>query len=699
MAENSLLSLLVSDDKKSYLDQDDLNGPGAWNFPQKTGDPTMDFALFKISRFQDSETVTERRQFAKELAQTARELGSRAHEFLPNVLTRLVKDVNPVKLDFLQQLPRLTEFLLGDGHAEDLVLNAVVPLYSQLLYDSNAEVQQTAVKTLLELTPLLLPEDRGSHVLTTVLRIAHDDDNEDVKVTALTLLSQLANSFGRDLCQQFIVMEFICLSDEVNAKLRKTVAANIGRICLVVSQEWFQAKLFPVYRKLAADPNYGVRRAAADSITDVARACDGQFKQQVAGVGCALVSDAARWVKVSMMTQIGPLIAALGDIQIPNELVHFFISLVAISGEGDGDGRLHCAYNFPAVLLTLGKERWADLSHAYHQLCAHNDQAVRKCMAASLHEIARILGPELAESELIQTFRDFFSDLEAVRLVAFAHFADFVACVGTKGRDSLLKEMRVLQHSKANWRLKELLAQQIAGLVPLYSSEKCAASLLPLAMALADDDVYEVRDAASFSLGVVLSSAYTSEQETDMNHLLDRYANNSSCIKRMQYLRICEGLSCNLDLFDQLVAAPFMAACSDPVPNNRIKCAQIVSALVKQQDCPGSVLQMAEKLKIDEDSDVRFMINGKYDVQRGLPQPLSALKRKAFVTPPILRPLKSEADYDEIVMFSTEKEGRMEVLREEIELNEAGMSVAEEQAFAAQIASMDLNSLLLVEAT
>jgi len=699
MADSPLLSLLMGDDRKSYLDQDDLNGPGAWNFPQKTGDPTMDFALFKISRFQDSETVTERRQFAKELAQTARELGNRAHEFLPNVLSRLVKDVNPVKLDFLQQLPRLTEFLLGDGHAEDLVLNAVIPLYSQLLYDSNPEVQQAAVRTLMELTPLLHPEDRGSHVLTTVLRVAHDDENEEVKVTALNLLSQLAASFGKDLCEQFIVMEFICLSDEVNAKLRKTVAASLGRICLVVSQACFQNKLFPVYRKLAADPNYGVRRAAADSITEVARASEGEFKQQVATIGCALVADAARWVKVSMMAQVGPLIAALAGANIPSELVNFFISLVAISGEGDGDGRLQCAYNFPAVLLTLGRENWADLSHAYHQLTNHNEQVVRKCMASSLHEVARILGPELADSELVQTFRDFFSDLEAVRLAAFAHFADFVGCLGMKGRESLLKEVRVLQHSKANWRLKEMLAKQLAALVPLYSPETCGVALLPVAMALSEDDVYEVRDAASYSLGAVLSAVYSLEQETQTNQLLDMYANHRSCIKRMQFLRICEGLSRNPALFDQLVAAPFMAACSDPVPNNRIKCAQVVAALCKQPDCPASVPQMAEKLKIDADSDVRFMIAGKYDVQRGLPQPLSALKKKAFVTPPILRPLKTEVDYDEIVMFSTESEGRMEVLREEIELNEAGLSVAAEQEFAAQLAGLDLNSLLLVEAS
>jgi serine/threonine-protein phosphatase 4 regulatory subunit 1 len=236
-------------------------------------------------------------------------------------------------------------------------------------------------------------------------------------------------------------MEFICLSDEVNAKLRKTVAASLGRICRVVSQTCLQTKLFPVYRKLAADHNYGVRRAAADSIADIARASEGEFKLQVATVGCALVADAARWVKVSMMAQVGPLIAALAGVSIPSELVNFFISLVAISGEGEGDGRLQCAYNFPAVLLTLGRENWADLSHAYHQLTNHNEQMVRKCMASSLHEVARIIGPELAESELVQTFRDFFSDLEAVRLAAFRDKRPGKSTEGSEGSSAQQSEL------------------------------------------------------------------------------------------------------------------------------------------------------------------------------------------------------------------------------------------------------------------
>jgi hypothetical protein len=34
----------------------------------------------------------------------------------------------------------------------------------------------------------------------------------------------------------------------------------------------------------------------------------------------------------------------------------------------DSDTIFHCAYNFPAVLLTLGPERWPDLKIIYKKM-------------------------------------------------------------------------------------------------------------------------------------------------------------------------------------------------------------------------------------------------------------------------------------------------------------------------------------------
>jgi len=51
----------------SFLDKDDINGPSQCLFPKKTGDISIDFALYKISQFSQSSEKSERIKFAKDL--------------------------------------------------------------------------------------------------------------------------------------------------------------------------------------------------------------------------------------------------------------------------------------------------------------------------------------------------------------------------------------------------------------------------------------------------------------------------------------------------------------------------------------------------------------------------------------------------------------------------------------------------------
>jgi hypothetical protein len=76
---------------KSLLDTDDLNGPGILEFPRLSGDLAMDYALFKITKYSESESPYEHKQFARGLAETAQQLGPRAAEYLTPLLQSLVR--------------------------------------------------------------------------------------------------------------------------------------------------------------------------------------------------------------------------------------------------------------------------------------------------------------------------------------------------------------------------------------------------------------------------------------------------------------------------------------------------------------------------------------------------------------------------------------------------------------------------------
>lgn len=63
------------------------------------------------------------------------------------------------------------------------------------------------------------------------------------------------------------------------------------------------------------------------------------------------------------------------------------------------------AFNFPAILASAGREQWPLLQPAHQALLQAADPAVRKTLACSLHELARLLGPQQALRDLGSTIQ------------------------------------------------------------------------------------------------------------------------------------------------------------------------------------------------------------------------------------------------------------------------------------------------------
>merc|ERR1711939_1114095 len=70
-----------------------------------------------------------------------------------------------------------------------------------------------------------------------------------------------------------------------------------------------------------------------------------------------------------------------------------------------------CAFNFPAVALTLGAERWPELAEHYLSLCKDGNERARRSLASSLHHIAEVIGTEQSEHSLLEPFVWWLHDL------------------------------------------------------------------------------------------------------------------------------------------------------------------------------------------------------------------------------------------------------------------------------------------------
>ena len=67
----------------------------------------------------------------------------------------------------------------GEDDGYKTMVEFILPITAQLLEDEKLEVRQAACNTLMDLAAFVKHDELGQHVLTVVLRLAHEDEKED----------------------------------------------------------------------------------------------------------------------------------------------------------------------------------------------------------------------------------------------------------------------------------------------------------------------------------------------------------------------------------------------------------------------------------------------------------------------------------------------------------------------------------------
>ena len=163
--------------------------------------------------------------------------------------------------------------------------------------------------------------------------------------------------------------------------------------------------------------------------------------------------DVSRWVRVAAYQQLGPLISTCEKGEVTPRLLKCFTDMAFQSESGnDSDFAEYCAFSFPAVAQSVGKENWGDLEAAYLTLIKDVQWKVRKSLAHSLHEIARIVGTEITEKTLTQAYDLFLKDLDEVKVGVVGNISEFMEVLGEDQREKYVPVICQLPSETDNWR-------------------------------------------------------------------------------------------------------------------------------------------------------------------------------------------------------------------------------------------------------
>ncbi|KAG5680723.1 hypothetical protein PVAND_010213 [Polypedilum vanderplanki] len=282
-----------------------------------------------------------------------------------------------------------------------------------------------------------------------------------------------------------------------------------------------------------------------------------------------------------------------------------------------------CAYNFPAVMLTLGRKFWPLLHQHFLSLCndLQSNVRVRKTMAKSIYQIAQIIGSEQATRDLVAPFVEFFKDVEEIKIEVVKQVSNFIKIVDPSKHELIVDQLEMCWMptiSVINWRLREQIGIQIIELNKIthfIQKDNCVLYLTGLALKLMMDKYDCVR---KVGIDAFVSCVEKSKQKKQLLKFLAFHFSISNRWRERQVFiltvdRLLQTRAIEPKMFNLYISKKLLDLASDKIPNIRISIAKCLSVtlagnsyyLNDYNETRKRIMQEIENLRKDSDRDVR----------------------------------------------------------------------------------------------
>eukprot|EP01130_Rhizamoeba_saxonica_P014897 TRINITY_DN6580_c0_g1_i2.p1 TRINITY_DN6580_c0_g1~~TRINITY_DN6580_c0_g1_i2.p1 ORF type:complete len:492 (-),score=114.85 TRINITY_DN6580_c0_g1_i2:25-1500(-) len=472
---------------------------------------------------------------------------------------------------------------------------------------------------LIDVAKLIKNEDLNEHIFSILYDLTSDEKHEEHHVESATLLNELAPILGYDICSTSGIELYIKLEKSSHFRVRKAVASNIENICSVLGPDKTKETILPLFTGLCEDSIWGVRKACAESLVVISTYMDSETRNsRLVTIFKGLIQDKSRWVRSAAFQALGHFISTFEGDNLDSFLFESYLDMAVETKEFGNDNVYSCAYNFPAVLHTIGAERWDELSEVYSTLVSNEAVKVRRSLSFSLHVIADILGQEVVEESLISTFDIFLKDLSEVRIGVITNLAQFLKILCPETRSKYLNIIKDIAESE-DWRFRRLITLQLHELSKLYEPEFVFSTIIPSIFCLIRDDVAAVRAGLYNTIGLILADfdttlGGTTEGKQELLDNIKSMAFDKPYKHRITFTKLCIGTYDQLstNLYETEFLLPLLKLASDKVPNVRACVAKALATLNNAEYYADDerITEKLEELQKDSDRDVVLLSGG-----------------------------------------------------------------------------------------
>ncbi|KIK98846.1 hypothetical protein PAXRUDRAFT_30878 [Paxillus rubicundulus Ve08.2h10] len=458
--------------------------------------------------------------------------------------------------------------------------------------------------------------------------------------------------------------------------VRREASFALGALAKIVPEELVVTTLLPLLETLRTDTVWHVRHSSLFALPALLACLPSELRRSVAlSTAVPLSRDESPAVRSAVLEALGEVLYSFhaDTCGPPTELLDLFLGREGERGTrelcrpsvygmpflapsavseydpfyDDPTRPLACAFNYPAVALTLGRARWGELRGLYLNLAQNRSNKVRRTLAASLGELAMVIGPDNARRDLVNVWWDAMRCEEDgdIRMKAIEAVPTLVDALGEgEARDGIFAGLIKCWEEGwlRNWRAREGVINILPDLVGSLTHPECIHQLLKRGL---EDDFGAVRE-VSISMVTRMwreNDAWAAVLERLHQDIL-ALAYSPSFRKRMTYIACrqavassSEGDGCVADTADWEVLRKLA---SDNIIGVRIGVARLACSLSDKfarssGHVPQMVIDLVHRLRLDSSAEVRSYVPSSMDIQQDrLAPPIQCGVFETFSRPP-----------------------------------------------------------------
>ncbi|KAF8753531.1 ARM repeat-containing protein [Rhizoctonia solani] len=552
----------------------------------------------------------------------------------------LVSDINPdeyVDAEWVDGEHSLENGVVGNGGGEDeIVVNGVEEGES----DPGVGVGTVTNSASAGVTENGTAEGQGGEGWTEDAYIDDGAAAEEAaigRVASMSLVAAVASSgVVDDEIYTLFIEEVLRISSDPVYWVRSETSYALGTLAKTVTRESVESCLLPILESLVNDTESHVRQSSVYAIPSVLKRLDPQYRRELAiKYMLKLCNDDIEVVRTGSLQVLAEVIHTFHEDKSgpPDELIDFFLhgekDLVraplpkteaeratpsaekdlyshwgaepssyfeADPSFPDPDRALICAFNYPAVVLTLGPKRWSRLSGYYTYLAEESwhTPKVRATLAASVARLRR-----------------------EAKLKALTALPLLLESLDGPGRSEVASKLgEAWEKHVSDWKVRDTFARQLSAVVPMLSHE--GAVLCRIFKGGLEDRVAAIREAVIDALPVLY-------QVLRGNHALlkvardDLFALGASGMSRHKtnFLASCRALvqggQGDSILKDSRFGPSIVPLAQHSVIDVRIGLGRLMTAICEpyayMERTARWIVDCLEKLSLDSSADVRAFVH------------------------------------------------------------------------------------------